>query len=194
MNKNLLTLFEKFDSNNIKYAILDNMNSEINILIPEKTLIASIMKSCGFKRIIKNKNDLFLYGMIPFQYYTDGKVDICVCNQVACRSTLNGEWVPLDRKINLNIFSNLRKRSDNLSILCSEDQLCYLLAKSVYTNSCFSIEDINRISVLLNEVDVEKLFPKLEGVFFKFTKQIFEMCKENKFNEIVQAVWSFADY
>lgn len=194
MNNNFQTLFTSFDAHNIKYAILDNNKTELNIIIPEKTQIGSIMKKNGFNRVNRNTNDLFLYGMIPFQYYTNGEINICVCNQVACRSTLNGEWVPLDRKINLNIFNFIRKTSDNLSILCSEDEFCYLLAKSVYTNGIFCEEDINRISVLLEEIDEKKLFPKLEGVFFKFTKQIFEMCKEHKFDEIVQAVWSFAEY
>ena len=133
--------------------------------------------------------------MDHFLYFTMDDVNLVVCCQLACRSTLNGEWVPLDRKINNFALDRVVKDKDTtLPIPAPEDMLCYLLAKCVYTEEEFSEKDIERIENCMNQVKEPQLSDKLEGVFFYFTPSILEMVRKGQYSDIIEALWCYSEY
>lgn len=195
MNDTCCSLFRILAKNDIEYAILDVSDSIINILCKaeKKKQVKQALGSDGWKRIKDTSNDVYLYGMDHFLYFENNGMKTVICFQIACRSTLNGEWVPLDRKINTYAMSLIESR-DGLSYLCPEDELCYLLAKCVFTKKKFSETDTTRIKNCFGRVSIEKLMPKLEGVFFRFSGKMMDMIRQGDFNNIISSLWQFAEY
>lgn len=102
--------------------------------------------------------------------------------------------MPLDRKINIDILKRVRNGNAGFPVPGYEDELCYLLAKCVYTQKSFSAGDIERIGECLAHADKEVLMPKLEGVFFRFSERVLEMAKKGEYEDIIPSLFKFADY
>lgn len=179
----------------IAYALLDEKDKNVRILISEKDRrsIITLAGNVGWKRIKDKSGDLYLYGMQRFLYYSAGAVTLTVCCQLACRSTLNDGWVPLDRKINEEALARCRKENDVMR-LGKEEELCYLLAKCVYTDKCFEKEDIERIESCFSGTEKTNVLPKLEGIFFRFSERMLEMLEKKEYEDIIGALWRFAEY
>lgn len=179
----------------IPYALVDEGNSEVRILISEDN-IESMIKTAAkmrWRRIKDRTGDLYLYGMKRFLYFAvDGKT-LVVCCQLACRSTLNNGWVPLDKQINGQALSNLVCK-ENLYYLSTEDELCYLTAKCVYTEKVFCQRDIERIEACMSRVDRGILIPKLERVFFKFTGCMLRLLERKEYDDIIASLLQYAAY
>ena len=160
----------------------------------EREKLAALLKKEGWRenRAVF-RQDKYLYGTEPFLAMEKGNARLVLLCQIACRSTLHGEWVPLDRQINLGALDRLR-REDGLPRLSCEDELCYLLAKCVYTEKAFAEPDVSRIAVCLKKADREILMPKLTGVFFRFTERLLQLAEEKKYEEIIPSLWRFAEY
>lgn len=179
----------------IPYVLLDEEKEVVRILISanEKEAFIKQAKQWGFKREKDTSKDLYLYGMDHFLYYQAEGENLVVCFQLACRSTLNGEWVPLDRKINNFALNRAVKQKDSM-VLGEEDALCYLLAKCVYTKGQFQPYDIERIEDNLKKAEEEALKDKLEGVFFRFTSEMISMLRAKDYENIIEALWCYAEY
>ncbi len=179
----------------IAYACLEQSEKDIQLLISESQrdfLKKTVLKS-GWKKVKDKSGDLYLYGMKRFMYYSVGDIRVTVCCQLACRSSLNEGWVPLDAKINSQALLDTKER-EGFSVLKPEDELCYLLAKCVYTVKEFKKDDIERIKKCFDLSDKEQLLPKLQSVFFRFTERLLQLMGENKYEKIISALWSFAEY
>lgn len=149
----------------------------------------------GFRRNRKKfKHDKYLYGMERFLDYEKDGAEILIVFQLGCRSTLHGEWVPLDRKINGSVFQGLYTDKDGICRISYEDELCYLLAKCVYTEKAFSKTDRERIEICMGQIDEEKISPKMEGVFFRFTPKLFKLIHEQAYEEVISSLLKYADY
>lgn len=179
----------------IAYAILDKEGSLVRILISEdsRNLFKTSASKAGWKTIKDKSGDLYLYGMKHFMYYSVNGITLIVCCQLACRSTLNGGWVPLDRKINEHTFENLRSE-ESIYFLGAEDELCYLTAKCIYTAKNFCTSDVKRIEACMSVINRAALMPKLEGVFFRFTDSLLELLDQRKYDDIIPSLWRFAAY
>ena len=181
----------------IPFARLDEEADTLRILIaPEKKndFIAAAVKS-HWKRVKDRSKDLYLYGMEHFLYYRFDEITLIVCCQLACRSTLNGEWVPLDRKINISAIDRIVKStSEDIYEPMPEDFLCYLLARCVYTNQEFTPYDISRIEACRKKCDETILAPKIDGVFFHFSDTMLQMIDHGEYDHIIDALWSYSDY
>lgn len=189
------SLYHDLLANDFHYVVLDEEDDLIRILLQseEKEKIISFLKKNGWKCEKKKSGDKYLYGMERFLEFRLNSQLLIVCFQVACRSTLNGEWIPLDRKINVTALSN-RIFIDSIPHLSVEDELCYLLAKDVYTEKNFSNIDQHRIEKCFGNVDIDVLMPKLEGVFFRFSDQMIKMLREKKYSFIIKSFHEFAEY
>ena len=186
-----------FSESNILFALLDDEEQTLRILASseKKKDIAMAMQKKGIKKLKDKSKDLYLYGMDHFDYYEINGVKLTVCYQLACRSTLNGEWIPLDRKINNYVMDRIVETNEKgIFTPMPEDYLCYLLAKGVYTQKCFSDYDIKRIEEVREKVDNSILTPKIDGVFFRFSDTILKMTKDNAYEDIVDALMRYSDY
>ena len=186
MNENICNILKDLKSKGCSFAVVDERCDELWILVSKLKEFCAELKKCGFSKVSKFKNDIYLYGMTPFMCYKKEGCCIVLCEQLACRSTLNGGWVPLDRKINLNALSKLRNTEGGIPILSPENEICYLLAKSVYTDKSFA-NTADKINQCINELNEVEFMEKLEGVFFKFSRKILELCKNKQFDVIIKS-------
>lgn len=179
----------------IAYAILDKEESCLRILIAEdcQNLFKTSASKAGWKAVKDKSGDLYLYGTKRFMYYSVYGITLIVCCQLACRSTLNDGWVPLDRKINGHALEDLRLE-ERIYFLGAENELCYLTAKCIYTEKNFCASDIKRIEACMSVIDRELLLPKLEGIFFRFTDGLLQLLEQRKYIDIIPALWRFAAY
>lgn len=195
MNEKFTNIIRSMKANSIAFAVLDADNSSMIVLASpsSKDNIKSLLACQGWKKIKDNKKELYLYGMDRFLYYVQGNQKLTVCFQISCKSTLNGEWIPLDKKIN-DAALNRVKVEDEYVYLSPEDDLCYVLAKCVYTEKTFAGADVERIERDFTRADINILLPKLEGVFFKFTRILIGMLNRKAFDRVIEELWCFADY
>ena len=197
MNDSLKVIDKALKKAGIRYAILDSEEKSCRILISpdQKNDLIKAASGSGWKKLKDKSKDIYLYGMDHFLYFTVNDVKLTVCFQLACRSTLNGEWVPLDRKINNFAMDRIvmAEGADTYEPM-PEDFLCYLLAKCVYTEKGFSEEDKRRITKCSKKVDTNVLMPKIEGVFFHFSETMLKMIDEGDFEHIIEALWRYAEY
>lgn len=179
----------------IPYALLDEENSLVRILISEDKIefLKKTAAKSGWKQIKDKSKDLYLYGMKRFLYFMVNGETLVVCCQLACRSTLNNGWVPLDKQINGLALVNVTQKG-RLYYLSAEDELCYLAAKCVYTEKEFDKNDIRRIEACMSMVDRERLMPKLEGVFFRFTEHLLQLLERKEYDDIIPSLWKYAAY
>lgn len=184
-------------SHDLNFAYLDIDSGSIRILVHprDKENFGLTLKGVGWKLQKDKSNDIYLYGMDHFQYYTKDGYRLTVCFQMACRSTLNGEWVPLDRKINNAVFNGIEENEDPKYSPSPnpDDLLCYLLAKCVYTEKEFNQTDRQRIQQCLKGATGD-LIPKLTGVFFCFTSRMLQMIKDQDYDHIIEELYAFAEY
>lgn len=194
---NLVSEIESiFSVKHILFAILDEADEEVRILInsDNKSDARELLTNNGWKYKKDVSNDVYLYGMDHFEYFVKDGRRLTICCQLACRSTLHGEWVPLDRKINnTDLLKNVSKQTCQ-SDITPENMLCYLLAKGVYTQGKFENDDITRIMQCMKDIDKTILMPKLKGVFFNFSGTILELIKDNEFDHIKERLWSYSCY
>lgn len=198
MDKTKKHLFEELNKNGVRFLVLEDNDHELRVLteISRKKDFRKACKKLGLKRLKDKSGDLYLYGMEHFEYFAGEKLKVVMCCQVACRSTLNGEWVPLDRCINLSALNDAVQGdgADALPVLCPVDMICYLLAKGVYTQEHFDDNDIERINEAIKSVTDEDLMRKLKMVFFSFASKMLELVKEGKFDSLRSELWQYSEY
>lgn len=193
MNTQILTA--ALSQADIPYAVVDKEEPFVRILIPEDSREAfkTLAAKSGWKKTKDKSGDLFLYGMKHFLYYSVDGIKLNVCCQLACRSTLNNGWIPLDRRINDHLFEYIRL-NDGVCYLGAEDELCYLTAKCVYTEKAFGSGDTERIEACMAVADREVLIPRLDGIFFNFTNKLLQLLAEQKYSDIIASLWRFSSY
>lgn len=194
MNKLYKDIISTLQKSNVIPILMDYSDTNCLLLVNNLNKAKSILKKMNVKKLKDNPHELYLYGVDKFGYYSKNGLNLTLCGSLACRSTLNGGWVPLDRKINLSAFDNLRIDPEGYNHLAYDNELCYLLAKCVYTTRYFSEEDCNRIQVCLNYLKDEDVYQKIEGVFFNFSHEILVLCRNACYENIVESVWLFSDY
>jgi hypothetical protein len=207
----ILSIFQGLEGSNIPYILLRNINNElpnnfiankdIDIIIhpDHKKEFYKFAMNNGWKKVNHpwnfGNNFIFLYAMDPFEFYTLGEINIDVCFQLSCRSTNNGEWMPIDMLINSSAWENKKRNTEygwfELSI---EDEIVHLLTRCVFDKKEFSKEYIERIQYLNNKVNSNSLLVRLDLVFFKFTPFLIKLINENKYNEIRKKYLTFIDY
>lgn len=187
---------DTLNENGIRFCILDEEDKLIRLLVDynEREKCLTLLKKLGMKTVKDSSKDIYLYGMNRFDYLQEKDKSVTVCYQVACRSTLNGEWVPIDRIVNLTALNDVRTESEGMKYLGYIDEVCYLLAKCVYTQKAFAKEDVDRITYSYGKADKVLLLQKLELVFFGFASNMMKMIEEQNFDDIIVKFMSYSDY
>ena len=195
--ENLKYIVKILEKENLKYAVLGNEQEETLILLSPDDEV-NLLKISKQEKWINTDNKIkqkCLYGMHEYLYFSFNNYRFAFCFQLGCKSTLNNAWVPLDRCINIGALDRvLRKDGKNYYQLSNEDYLCYLLAKSVYTDKEFKKETIALIDELVKDINIEAFMKKLSFVFFKFTDEMTRLVQAGKYTNIISDFWQFAEY
>ena len=190
--KEVLSILEKKE---LDHAVLELPLPKLTILLDrdDKAAFLSIAKEEGWTEQRAKTKEKYLYGVDPMLEYLARGISLEICFQIACRSALNGAWVPLDRCINQGAIQRAR-RQEGIKLLCPEDRLCYLISKCVYTEKIFSDRDILWIQEELGKADMDLFKKKIKMVFFNFSGRLLSMLEQGDHDHIINELWSFADY
>ena len=189
-------IIEEFARKRINYCLLDEQTQSLTILAVnvDKNTVKESLRAAGFKKKKDKSGDVYLYGMDRYDYYECDGYQVTVCYQIACRSTLNREWVPLDRIVNLTAMQTRVLGDDNIYRLNPVDNICYRLAECVYTNKIFDDFSREDITNSLNIANRQLLRQKLALVFFGFTDIMIKKIEENAYESIIDDFWRYSDY
>lgn len=188
-------IVDKFDANNIPYAFLKDGENSVNFLIEfsDVSKVSKMMKELGFQKRKSPSKDIYMYGMNKFVYYQKEDFQVIFRFQISCKSSLHGEWIPLDRVINVDALERRTKIGD-IYYLDTADYLCFLLADSVYTEGAFDDKRSSLISYLYEKVDKAIFTSKIEKVFFKFSEEIISLIEEHRLEKVISELYKFSDY
>ena len=188
-------IVDKFDANNISYAFLKDSGNSVNLLIEfgDVSKVSKLMKELGFQKRKSPTKDIYMYGMNKFVYFQKADFQVIFQFQISCKSSLHGEWIPLDRVINIGALER-RTKIDGIYYLDAVDYLCFLLADSVYTEGTFTDKRSSMIIDLYEKVDKAVFASKIEKVFFKFSKKIVSFIEEQRLDTVISALYRFSDY
>jgi len=207
--KHIVKFFSIINIEDIDYVLLRNINNElpqklstnkdIDIIVNEndidlfhKTLIKN-----GWKQIEHPYHRIpFLYGMTPFKFYDKGGLHIDVCCQLSCRSLNNGEWFPLDMKIQSELWERkiYTPEAPWKYRLSYEDEFLHLITRCIFDKKKFTEVYIDEMQYLYPKCDEPILFDKFNAVFFKFSAKLLELLKCGLFDEIILSHLQFKEY
>jgi hypothetical protein len=198
INMVIVDVLSVIGKNNILYALLDENSDNARLLISseQKQKIHKLFKNLNW-RPIKNayKKEVFLYGMDSFEDFVYLNFKITLCYQLACKSTMMGNWIPLDRKINEFALAHRIMSSDKgFYVLNGIYDIPYRIAKCIFTEKIFSVYDIDILQKNENLLDKESIIESLGKVFFKFTPVLINMLRDKDYGHIVSACFNYSDY
>lgn len=208
-SQEIVSLFDILNNNNIEYLLLRNINrklpndlprnDDIDIIvnIQYKDILFRILKSNGWKRITHPHSKVpFLYSMQAFDFYDLKGLHVDVCYELACRSLVSREWIPLDQRIQDDVWKNKRKVSKlpwNWE-LSYELEVVHLLTRCIFDKKRFESGYVQRIKDVLLLCDRVLLAVYLEVVFFKFRDTLTELLDEEQYDLIIERYLTFIDY
>lgn len=207
----ILNIFNMLNNANIEYVLLRNIDNElpehfeakkdIDILVKaeSKNKFKKVIKEAGYKQVRHpwdfGKNFVFLYAMDRLEFFTKDSINLDICYQLCCRSVNCGEWMPVDQLINDSVWENRRKNSEwGWYELCPEDELLHLLTRCVFDKKVFNNGYRKRIEELMQKVNREEVYRRLEVVFFKFSDRMLDMIEEKQYDDILDSYITFTDY
>jgi len=202
--------FNNINSSKINYILIRNISNElpnalqvgkdIDLLVKynDRKKIVQFLNKNGYRKINHPlKNDLFLYGVNPFEMFNKYDVLIDLNYQLTCRSLNAGEWIPLDRKIQDSAWKNKMIHEYNqlrYFKLGIEDEFVSLISRSIFDKREFQPAYINTINQCLLNIDKENVIEKLELIFFRYTPILFEKIQNNDYNSIIESYLAFKAY
>lgn len=197
MNKQILDVLNALTEYRIAYALLDETESRVFLIVDSTRKqdlqhIFEKLKWVGQKN--KRKQEIFLYGMDKFMDFALDNNEITICFQLACKSTMHGEWIPLDRKINDVALNRAALNNASRCVLENHVDLVYRVTKCVFTKGEFSQEDISIIEQYKELLHDPQTAEYLMCVFFAFTPTLLRMLELKDYANIVQTCFEFAEY
>ncbi len=208
----ITTVLSALAESGVPYRLLRNINDEL----PEKLIegkdidllfywndrnkIERFLKQNSFRKIShplrKNK---FLYGVHPFEFYKHVSADFFIdCHfELACRSLNQGEWIPLDSKIQQQAWSSCTSypiggiRVLGLPHAC---ECLHLLTRCIFDKRQFTDGYIRRIEELSDMLNDAELMTVFKPVFFKFSEMLLQLLRTKRHEEIIHAHLRFKEY
>lgn len=141
----------------------------------------------------------FAYNLPEYQFWkksgTDYNLYIDACFKLCCKSFMPKVWIPLDKKINEDIWKKrVWDEKNQWWTLDERTELIYLLVRCVFDKRGFSplyIAEIEQRKELLKD---EEVLEKMRLVFFKFTDTLIRMIEEQKYESIIERYIAFSEY
>lgn len=213
--KMIISFFETLNDSKLRYVLVRNTGEElpyrlqdgkdIDLLIHHEDVPAfmKFMKQENFQRKIPPYGKLagwnLAYQVHDFLFYKK-KISTCqfyvdVCQELCCHSTMKNVWIPLDRKIQEDIWKN-RWFDHERGWWCLDEKTAMIayLTKAIFDKCQFSPEYIESIESRLYLLDDMETREKFELIFFKYTERLIEMLKREEFDKIIIDYYGFKNY
>ena len=104
-------------------------------------------------------------------------------------------WIPLDQKINNDIWKNkVFDSKNNWWIMDEKTIFVYMIARSILDKHMFKdvyISDIEKKRFLLDDAEIRE---KLSLIFFKYTDHLIELIKNGSYATIFDDYIAFTEY
>jgi hypothetical protein len=205
----ITSFFSILNENNIEYILLRNIDSELPRNLSKKKDIDIIVKIEDKhkleKAFLKKKWQKikhpyskvpYLYSMNPFDFYNLEGLHIDVAYEIACRSIITRQWIPLDQRIQEDLWK-YKKVVNDLPwkyILSNEIEMVHLLTRCIFDKKTFNDGYIRRINELYPFSSREILSEYLDLVFFKFRPTLLKMVDNREYHIIINEYLTFKDY
>lgn len=210
--KDVLAVFSLLNQSQVEWILLRNSHdrlpdclptaNDIDILVEPIFLreMIQFLISKGYKRILHPcRYDGRLYGsQLPVFLKSPSGVLLDICTEISVRSLDEGQWLPLHRLIQEDLWSNLQKcEFDTIVVHMPSDMnlLLVYLVKCIYETRGFSEWHKEKIAFLFDSCCKSKeLSSKLELIFFGFTGSLMESVRTGQFSGIVERYIAYSDY
>jgi hypothetical protein len=210
MKKFLLKkIFNSFKANNIDYLVLRKQEQ-----IPDKVTYDNdldlLCKRAQRKKIksifLKNHynfyqdsetQNVYLYGAKPHDHFLNKKNDlhIDIVYSLSYRSPNKGEWVSVDKEIQIDIWNQLIVSDKFWRYKPSaQDELIHILCHCIFDKRKIDKYYKSKIQELLAQVDSALLEKKLSLIFFDFSPKLIEYILNNDTDNIFLNYISFKEY
>ena len=208
-SEEIVSFFDIINESKINYILLRNIQNELPHNLSKKKDIDILVKSEDKenlrKALLEKKWKIiphpssevpFLYSMNSFDFYDLNGLHIDVAYELACRSIITRQWIPLDQKIQNYLWENKKESSDQpwKYMLPTEIELIHLLTRCIFDKSIFNDGYVSRINKIYTYCNKDILLKHLELVFFSFSKQLINMIENREFNLIINKYLTFTEY
>lgn len=214
-NELISDFFRDINQFGIQYVLIKNIGGElpdhlingkdIDILVLEKdkNIFEKKMQKSGYSMVTHPLGVAngwsFAYNLPEYQFWkkkdTEFELYIDASFKLCCKSFMPKVWIPLDKKINKDIWKNrLWDEKNEWWILDEKTELIYLLVRCIFDKHVFSevyISEIERRKELLSESEV---IEKLRLIFFRFTETLVDLVKKGQYESIIEQYITFCDY
>lgn len=213
--KNVTSFFDSLNKKPISYVLIKNIENElpdrllngkdIDILVYEndKKAFEKVMLLNGFKKCTHpwglEKGWSFLYGLPEFQFWvlddTSQFFYIDVSYLLCCKSLMPKTWIPLDRKIQKNIWKKrVFDEKNQWWIMDVNTRFIYYLVRCIFDKQTFSDKYIHEIENSYSLIDIDVVKEGLNLIFFKYTNRLLMLLEKRKYSMIVEDYVSFSKY
>lgn len=205
--------FDGLNSFGIEYVLIKNVGNElpfhlrvgkdIDIVVHNDSLrdFHRYMSNIGRKIIHpygKETGWTNLYQLPEFEYWRLNTADnlfIDVSSMLCCHSLMPNIWLPLDRHIQEDMWSNkIFDNDNNWWKINNEILYVYLVVRCVFDKKQFPDVYKKEIETLRESVNIDKVKFYFEFVFFKYTRQLLSMLDNKDFDSIISAYLKYKEY
>lgn len=189
---------------NIRNELPDNLKEgkDVDILIhwDDKDKIERFLKQNSFQKVFHPlRKDKFLYGVHPFKFYKHTSVNVFIdCHfELSCRSLNQGEWIPLDHRIQQKAWSDCSPHHLGEIIVTGLPHACeclHILTRCIFDKRTFNNGYIRRIEELAEMLSDAELMEVFQPVFFRFSGALLLLIRAKRYNEIILAHLRFMEY
>ncbi|PZW43784.1 putative nucleotidyltransferase [Mesonia algae] len=205
----IISFFGILNKNNINYILLRNIGNElpdnlsktkdidIIVKIQDKQKLENVLLENKWEKIKHpHRRVPYLYSMNAFDFYNLKGLHIDVAYELACRSIITRQWIPLDQKIQDNVWRYKREvhNSPWKYLLSYEIEMVHLLTRCIFDKKIFTKGYISRIDEIYPLSNKDVLAEYLDLVFFKFRYTLLKKVKHKEYNTIINEYLTFKDY
>jgi hypothetical protein len=208
----IVAILSTLACSDIPYRLLRNIGNElpdrlkkgkdIDILIhwDDKEKVDRFLKQNSFQKVSHPlRKDKFLYGVHPFQFYKHTSVNVFIdCHfELACRSLNQGEWIPLDHRIQQQAWSECSPHRLGGIVVAGLPHVCeclHILTRCVFDKRYFNDNYIGRIEELAEILSDPELLEVFQPVFFRFSGTLLQLIRAKRYDEIISAHLGFMEY
>ena len=209
------SFFHDINQFGIHYVLIKNIGGElpetlkdgkdIDILVMEqdKQLFTQQMIKHGYHALTHplgvEHGWAFAYGLPEYQFWNKGgtecKFYIDAAFKLCCKSFIPKVWIPLDKKINEDVWKNRSWDEENQWWMLDEKtELIYLLVRCIFDKNEFSGIYVTEIEQRKRLLQDSQVIEKLRLVFFRFTDTLIRMVEAGEYESIIQSYITFSDY
>lgn len=203
------------NSSEIQYVLIKNIANElplnlkngkdVDICVREEDArkLEQCLLDMGFIQIIHPLGPSvgwsFYYGLPVHQMWKlencpyDFRIDISF--KISCVSFSQCAWVPLDLYFQEYMWNNkVWDENNKWWIMDVNSRFVYYFVRCVFDKKNFSDAYIKEIEISKPLIDMNIVTLLFEKVFFKFTKRLFKLIEERRYEIIIEEYIRFKDY